>query len=269
MANTPEITFNASQAVSRKPPRHSRRHSSPDVEASSRIGAPPRAPPRAPPPAIIPAAIQPRTPLTLAVPMPAPGALPLLICSIGNPGSIYANTLHSAGHTVLNRLAAHLGAPAFQKDRSLGDGLVTKPPPVEGRGDWTLWQSTAYMNESGKRVRAAWNTWSRALPSEGGDGRLVVVYDELERPLGSVTVRTNAGASAKGHNGLKSIMATMAGKGFVRIGVGIGRPESRESGVVSRYVLRKMTVSEKGQIEGAVEEVVGRLGELGSGRDVR
>ncbi|KAK1092188.1 hypothetical protein LTR48_004803, partial [Friedmanniomyces endolithicus] len=76
--------------------------------------------------------------------------LPLLICSVGNPGSTYANTLHSAGHTVVNRLVEHLGYSALRKERELGNGLVARPAIKGAAGDWTLWQSTSYMNDSGK-----------------------------------------------------------------------------------------------------------------------
>ena len=196
-------------------------------------------------------------------PMPATRTLPLLVCSIGNPGSTYANTLHSAGHTVLNRLAEHLGYSGFHKDRSLGNGLVSKPSTLDGSADWTLWQSTSYMNESGKGVRAAWTAWSRNIAQ--GEARLVVIYDELEKALGTATLRTTQGASAKGHNGLKSIMSVMGSVPFARIGVGIGRPTSRDSDDVARYVLQKMSPSEKAKIEGAVDEVIGKLKQLEMG----
>ncbi|EME81907.1 uncharacterized protein MYCFIDRAFT_7621, partial [Pseudocercospora fijiensis CIRAD86] len=169
----------------------------------------------------------------------------LLICSVGNPGAQYANTLHSAGHTVVNQLAAHLGGyPQFSKDKSLGNGLVSKGPE-----DWTLWQSTSYMNESGKGVRAAWMNWTKSLSLADGEGRLVIVHDELEKPLGAVSLRTQQGLSAKGHNGIKSVLAHLGKLPFARIGVGIGRPTSRQSDDVARFVLRKMDPREKEAVE--------------------
>jgi peptidyl-tRNA hydrolase, PTH1 family len=196
-------------------------------------------------------------------PMSTPRVVPLLICSLGNPGSGYANTLHSAGHTVLNSLREQLGAPLFQKDRGLGGGLVSKINSTDGLEDWTLWQSPSYMNESGKGVRSAWTSWSRNFAD--GECKLVVIYDELEKALGTVTLRTNPGASAKGHNGLKSIMSLMGNTPFARIGVGIGRPVSRESDDVARYVLKKMTLPEKEKIEGAVGEVIAKLKQVERG----
>ncbi|KAK0838252.1 hypothetical protein LTR91_025870 [Friedmanniomyces endolithicus] len=190
--------------------------------------------------------------------------LPLLICSVGNPGSTYANTLHSAGHTVVNRLVEHLGYSALRKERELGNGLVARPAIKGAAGDWTLWQSTSYMNDSGKGVRAAHTTWAEHIPV-GEGGKLVVVHDELEKPLGAVTVRTAPGASAKGHNGIKSIISVVGATPFARIGIGIGRPASREPDEVARYVLKKMTPAEKAKIEGCVEEVIAKLKQLEQG----
>ena len=201
---------------------------------------------------------------TLPAPMSAARALPLLVCSVGNPGAAYANTLHSAGHFVVTRLAGALGYQQFSKDRGLGNGLVSRPRISSGSGDWTLWQSTSYMNESGRGVRAAHATWSKGM-SASEEGRLVVIYDELEKPLGVVTVRTVQGASAKGHNGLKSIMSVIGNTPFVRIGIGIGRPVSRDSNDVARYVLKKMDENEKTRLEGCIEEVIAKLKQLEQG----
>ncbi|KAG9953646.1 peptidyl-tRNA hydrolase, partial [Aureobasidium melanogenum] len=189
--------------------------------------------------------------LTDDVPMTS---LPLLICSLGNPGAAYANTLHSAGHNVVAALATLLQAGQFTKDRSYGNGTLTRSYNPEM--PWTLWQSQTFMNESGKGVSAAYRTWAR---ENNMQGRLVVVHDELEKPLGSVTIRDKEGLSARGHNGLKSCLATLNGVKFVRIGVGIGRPVSREPNDVARYVLKKMTPAERQKIEGAAEDVLNKL----------
>lgn len=193
-------------------------------------------------------------------PRPAMAPRSLLICSIGNPGASYAHTLHSAGHVLLSSLRSVLAYPAFAKDKSMGNGLLSSPLYPDGADDWTLWQSTSYMNESGKGVKKAWDKWRvSAPPSRGLEGRLVVVHDELEKPLGHITLKDTAGASAKGHNGLKSLLQMLGSTSFVRVGVGIGRPVSRDSDEVARYVLKKMTSTEREKIEGAAEEVLRRL----------
>lgn len=198
-----------------------------------------------------------------SAPMSAARTIPLLVCAIGNPGTQYASTLHSAGLIVAKRLSERLSYSSFQKDRNLGNGLVSSPQYSNDEGGkWTLWQSTAYMNDSGRGVRDAWIKWSRNLPD--GEGRLVVVHDELEKPLGNVTVKTGSG-SAKGHNGLKSILGFMGQTPFARIGIGIGRPMSRESDDVAQYVLRKMTAVEMRKIEECVDEVIRKLKQLEKG----
>ncbi len=111
------------------------------------------------------------------------------------------------------------------------------------------------MNISGPAVAAAWKTFLRDLPNEDRPrAKLVVVHDELESPLGKIKVKI--GGSARGHNGLKSCVGSLGGMAFTRVGVGIGRPESRESRDVANYVLRKMTAMEVQKVNQGVEEVV-------------
>jgi peptidyl-tRNA hydrolase, PTH1 family len=207
------------------------------------------------------AAIKPSPPLLLSISNKPTMSTPirLLVCSIGNPGA-YLSTLHSAGHTVLSGLRGALSYPTFQKSQSHGNGLISAGP------EFTLWQSPSLMNVSGPPLVAAWRQFVR---DEGADGaRLVVVHDELEAALGSVKVK-KGGGSARGHNGLKSIeealCGTRMGDGaweYVRIGIGIGRPASRDSSEVADYVLRKVTPQEKAKVEacvGRVEEELRRI----------
>jgi peptidyl-tRNA hydrolase, PTH1 family len=180
----------------------------------------------------------------------------LLIASIGNP-TPYLSTLHSAGHTVLFALASALGMPLQKSGREWAHGLVS---PGE---EWTLWASPVSMNVSGPAVAGAWKAFLGARGRRAGEGEpgLVVLHDELESPLGTVRVRPGS-LSPKGHNGLKSIREKMPNVQYTRIGIGIGRPESRDPSVVAGYVLRKMTPQERGRIEGCVGGVVQELRRL-------
>lgn len=118
------------------------------------------------------------------------------------------------------------------------------------------------MNESGKPIAKAFATWNRSL-APGEAGKVVVIHDELEKPLGSVSVREGQGLSARGHNGIKSLLQQMGKTGFVRVGVGIGRPVGRGPDEVAGYVLKKMSAAERMKIEGAVGEVYERLRGVG------
>ncbi|KAF7879341.1 hypothetical protein EAF04_000537 [Stromatinia cepivora] len=192
--------------------------------------------------------------LTLTNILTMPPSARLLICSIGNPAP-YTNTLHSAGHTILSLLAPTLDNPSFSKSRAHGNGLIS-PGPV-----YTLWKSTSLMNISGAGVNSAWTTFLRESSSSSSECKLVVIHDELELAPGKINVKPGSN-SPKGHNGLKSIRDTLRGQRYTRIGIGIGRPESRDAGVVAGYVLRKMSAEEKRKIEGCVGKVVEELGRL-------
>lgn len=143
-------------------------------------------------------------------------------------------------------------------DSSFSSGLVSHSP------EQSLYQSRSYMNVSGVNIAKAYKSFLRRIPTdEQPFARLVVLHDELEAPIGRIKMKI--GGSARGHNGIKSIVGAMGGKEFVRIGVGIGRPESREKDDVANYVLKKMKPAEVEKIKGAVQEVVRLLKELKEG----
>lgn len=183
---------------------------------------------------------------------------PIFVASLGNPKP-YLNTLHSAGHTLIASLASELSNPPFERSRLFGKALVSAGPA------FTLWQSPSLMNVSGPPLAAAWRIFLRSLTSdeERRAARLVVLHDELESPLGKT--KTKTGGSANGHNGLKSCVNSLGVKGFVRIGVGIGRPDSREKDDVSRFVLRKMKAAEANAISNAAGSIVTLLNEMREG----
>lgn len=206
--------------------------------------------------------------------MPLKPLSPILLASLGNPSELYKNTLHSAGHTVLTVLGGLVRYPEFTKLAEPPHGLITSTTllrswrkqwgPMSGMTwrnhaegfeafkksyengdteDWSLWQSPTLMNVSGPAVRKAWEGWKRGFSPRDKEGLLLVVHDELELPLGQIALKRMRGTefSARGHNGLKSVIAHMPKDvKWLRLGVGIGRPQSRESKDVAAYVLRKM-----------------------------
>jgi len=224
----------------------------------------------------------PTLPQSLMAKPAAQTAYPLLVASIGNPGPSFANTLHSAGHIVTSYLSHAKNYTPFQKGLS---GLVSRPQAThlafsltgfhrvpadrDIYDDWTFWQSASLMNVSGNGVKRAYNEWlreiRRAAADNGLQGRLVVVHDELESALGKVTVRDGA-ASAKGHNGIKSCQQQLGGVKWWRVGVGIGRPESRDQNVVSKYVLGKMTAFQRDQVEKSAVSVFKALEDIAAGK---
>ena len=133
------------------------------------------------------------------------------VVGLGNPGSAYARTRHNVGFWVVERLAERHRLRFSEKDYrsqvargSIGDERVV------------LLKPQTYMNLSGEAVGRA----RRDLKI--GPADVVVVYDEIDLPLGRIRVRDSG--SSGGHNGMKSIIAALGSKDFPRVRVGIGRP---------------------------------------------
>lgn len=137
----------------------------------------------------------------------------LVVVGLGNPGASYAKTRHNLGAVMVERLADRLGVKLRRGVRGRyrsGEGTLASTPVV-------LAVPTTYMNESGPPVAV--------LVRKAGvrPERLVVVHDELDLPLG--TVRLKDGGGLAGHNGLKSIRDSLRSQDFLRIRLGIGRPQ--------------------------------------------
>lgn len=114
--------------------------------------------------------------------------------------------------------------------------------------------------------------WISTIDTRQRKPTLVILHDELESPLGKVRVKRGGAeaASLRGHRGLISIMEVLRGKGLypprtpaentglsiMRVGVGIGRPDSRERESVADYVLTKMSPKELAAVQAAADPVV-------------
>jgi peptidyl-tRNA hydrolase, PTH1 family len=90
-------------------------------------------------------------------------------------------------------------------------------------------QPQTFMNDSGDSVGPA--RGSLRVPLD----RTVVVYDEIDLPFGEI--RTKLGGGVAGHNGMKSLKRGLGSGEFWRVRVGVGRPDSTDPEVVSRWVL--------------------------------
>ncbi|KAI6781147.1 peptidyl-tRNA hydrolase-like protein [Emericellopsis cladophorae] len=183
-----------------------------------------------------------------------------LVISLGNPLPKYTS-LHSAGHFTLRGLAPLLpNQPPFAQNKfGKANALVSQG------SKYTLVQSPTLMNVSGPFVARAWAEMLKTY--EAKDCCLVILHDELEKPLGVVRL-VDWERSHKGHNGLKSIRGVISQARFpesplVRMAVGIGRPKERDPETVARYVLdtipREMVDAFEGDAAGKARE---RLREL-------
>ncbi len=162
-----------------------------------------------------------------------------LVVGLGNPGRRYADTRHSVGYLVAERLAERW---AFSPDArtqlgcTVGDGLVAGERCVVARPQ-------SFMNRSGHP------TVSLAGYYKLGPERVIVVHDDLELPFG--VVRCKVGGGHGGHNGLRDIHRHF-GRDHLRVRVGIGRPP--EGWDPADYVLARWTAEEAQSMSSVIDQ---------------
>jgi PTH1 family peptidyl-tRNA hydrolase len=153
-----------------------------------------------------------------------------LIVGLGNPGIEYQFTPHNMGFLAVDRMAERHGARVTNRRCRALTGKA-----VIGSQQVLLAKPETFMNLSGMAVRELVEEYE-AEPSRD----LIVVYDELDLPLGTIRVRQR-GTSA-GHNGLESIMGALGTEEFVRVRLGIGPDHPVGDG--ARYVLSQFKRSQ-------------------------
>jgi len=146
---------------------------------------------------------------------------PVLVVGLGNPGLEYAWTPHNAGFMAIDRIAQQQGV-VVQNRRCKAQTAVTK---IAGR-DVILAKPETFMNLSGLSVAALLKEFE--VGQEERSTRLIVLYDELDLPLG--TVRIKERGSAAGHNGARSISASLGSHEWLRIRIGVGPGSSGSTG---------------------------------------
>ncbi len=154
------------------------------------------------------------------------GPVDWLIVGLGNPGAEHAGTRHNVGFEVANLLAKRWELP---KARSKYSGLLTEGRAGPGGPRVAILLPQTYMNEAGKSVSPARGAFK--VPLE----RVLVLHDEIDLPFGEIRGRTGGGLA--GHNGLKSLKASLGSADFARVRVGVGRPPTTDPDRVAAYVL--------------------------------
>ena len=169
-----------------------------------------------------------------------PDAVEFLVVGLGNPGEEYESTPHNLGFLAIDRLAESHAVRVTRKENLALVGLG-----AIGEKRVALAKPQTFMNLSGQSVQGLLERY------ELNAGRLVVVYDELDLPWGSLRIRP--GGSAAGHKGVKSVIAHVGTQNFARVRVGV----DREGGRGADYLLSKLNRSQKQEME----EMAGRAAE--------
>ena len=150
-------------------------------------------------------------------------SLDLLVVGLGNPGREYARNRHNAGFMVVDELARRHGGTW----RSKFNGELAEIR-VDGH-KVALLKPQTFMNESGRSVRAA------AQFFKVDPDAVLVVHDEGDFEHGRLQARVGGGFG--GHNGVRSVAAHLGTPEFLRLRIGVGRPERGDRRPLADFVL--------------------------------
>jgi PTH1 family peptidyl-tRNA hydrolase len=172
-----------------------------------------------------------------------------LVVGLGNPGPEYARSRHNLGFMVADDLAERAGSSSDWRSKLGAQIAEIRLGPDRA----LLCKPQEYMNLSGEaagRVSAFWKI---------DRTKLVAVYDELDLPFGRLKLASGGGAG--GHNGVRSMIATL-GPDFARVRMGIGKPPGKQEG--ANWVLGGFSKEEQKELpfliteaREAVEVIVG------------
>ncbi len=157
----------------------------------------------------------------------------MLFVGLGNPGSAYTQTRHNVGFMVIDELLRRYSHDTIKKTAFQGELFKIK--------DHFFLKPTTFMNLSGESIAVVKKFYKI--------DDVVVIHDDLDLPFGAI--RFKVGGGHGGHNGLKSTDA-LIGKMYLRIRVGIGRPEHK--GEVTSFVLGKYSADQEEALQKQISQ---------------
>lgn len=148
-----------------------------------------------------------------------------IVVGLGNPGDEYRETRHNTG-----RLAADV------VEAQELDGVKVRTPDT-------------FMNKTGSFV-------SKIVKSKAAAKKLIVIYDDLDLPLGTMRISYDRGSG--GHKGVESIIRALKTKEFIRIRIGIDKKGDVEKHILGRFTPKEMTELKKifKRVVEAVETII-------------
>ncbi len=160
-----------------------------------------------------------------------------LVVGLGNPGPTYAGHRHNVGYLVVDELARRMGGSLRAHKSGRAEVLEGRlaPPGAAAAPKVVLGRARGHMNESGGAVSTLVKFYGVA------PDHVIAIHDELDLPFD--TMRVKLGGGDNGHNGLRSMRASLGTGDFHRVRVGIGRPPGRQD--PADFVLSNYTAAER------------------------
>lgn len=161
-----------------------------------------------------------------------------LIVGLGNPESEYSMTRHNMGFDVVNILSNDLGIEinktGFKSIYGIGN---------IGEEKVILVKPQTYMNLSGEAIIEIKNFYK--IDSRN----IIVIYDDIDLEIGEIRIRKQGSPGT--HNGMKSVVQSLATEDFPRVRVGIGKPDNDHD--LINYVIGKIPKDEKDILEKSIK----------------
>ena len=174
------------------------------------------------------------------------------IVGLGNPGTEYSHTRHNIGFDVLEKLATS-GAFSSWHDLGAYSGRVATGNFQKQKDEAMLLLPSTFMNDSGIAVKK--------LVPKGEIEKLIVVYDDVDLPLGELKISFGRGDG--GHNGVKSIIVSLGTTDFLRVRVGVakksiwtGKVKRPKGEALANFVLSSFASSEHKKLSDVLEKAV-------------
>ena len=167
----------------------------------------------------------------------------MLIVGLGNPGEQYSHTPHNLGFLTIDRLAGEEGIRVNRPEANalVGRGEINGSPVI-------LAKPLSFMNLSGGPVKALLQKY------ELEPAQLLVIYDELDLPWGTLRLRQRG--SAAGHNGMISVISSLQSPDFLRLRIGIHPGRRVADGAA--YVLQPFRIAQ----EKDLDAILGRAADI-------
>lgn len=163
-----------------------------------------------------------------------------LIAGLGNPGKQYEDNRHNVGFMVADVLADRwqIEMKRKRKNALTGEGIFESHSVI-------LAKPQTYMNNSGLSIGPLQRLYG--IQAEN----MLVIYDDLDLPFGRIRLRASGGAA--GHHGMESIIEKVSTRDFLRLRVGIGRPQHAGEEVVD-FVLKSFQSSDRKKLKTVLDQ---------------
>ncbi|MGZ7032701.1 MAG: aminoacyl-tRNA hydrolase [Thermoanaerobaculia bacterium] len=169
-----------------------------------------------------------------------------LIVGLGNPGDEYARTRHNVGWMIVEAFAQkfRIAISKHEKDALTGTGRVAG-------GAVMVAKPLTYMNLSGDPVKLLTNAYLDSLDD------LIVVYDDIDLSLAQLRMKPSGSAGT--HNGMRSIVASLATERFPRLRFGVRGADYAEVSRLRDYVLDEFAAGDSSAVERGISRAVDAL----------